>query len=546
MGRKPRQVVKGKHSTAHYFQLSKPDGLKQVKLRVKIQDYTSPIDLPLIYEGKKIKLLESQFDGGRITGGFENGHLVDVNYYMQGQQVRAVNIADDHYIRNVQLTGSQLSALLSRPSKEHAKTDAEIAVPVPTRPRYKPSPKDEQELKQVLTGKLDMLEYARRGEARKEMFYKKIEADNSDDFAKIYKHKESWDDTNIFQLLGYVRYGTKLDALDHEVPFISKPYKRLYKKLIFYRVNVKPSEHKSQFNAQWVHGFYKFLYQHGFERRLQKVTANPFKIDPTFTLSNTKDKEEYNVNTFGQGIHKHMRGYITVLKKHKLIDVDFGKDIEVSTFTKKYDGNLSSYGETIYYVTPKEFLACLKHDVPDKKLNTIRHLFICQVMMGAMRIKNLNGKKIVEQLDHFSMINFKQAKVNTLMSNVMLKPVRNILALYNNELPQLKEADYNEGLKSLFKYFVDKKHISDRTITKAIKKLTGESEEHYKLHELVSSKFARSTYYVINGMLGVPIEEIAKRAGHSTTDLAMKHYYNKAKENYTEEDRIELFEHFKK
>lgn len=528
MGRKPRQVVKGQHSTAHYFQLSKPNGLKQVKLRVKIDEYGSPLDVPLIYHGKKIKVLESQFDGGRITGGFENGSLVKVNHFMQDQQVRAVEIADEYFAKNKQLTGSQLSLLLSKPVPEKEE-------PIIQTKMLGGSPITVITVREDVDDQFAILDVP-----------KEVHERTPDDFNKRYKNEHAWNKSNIFELLGYVRYGTEPDALNQEMPLISKPYKRLYKKLIFYRTTMKPHEQKSKFNAEWVHAFYRFIYEYGFERRLQKVVANPFKIDPVFVASDTADREGYNVNTFGEGVHKHMVGYIKALALKDLIDVDFTKKIQVAAFTKQYGGKRSSYGDSIYFVTPKEFLACLKNDVPDTKLNTVRHLFICQVMMGGMRVTNLNGKKVFEQLDHFNMIQFKQAKVHTLLSNVMLKPVRDILAVYKSNLPKLTEADYNEGLKTLFKYFVDNKIIEDRTITKSIKKLTKESEEEYKLYELVSSKFARSSYYVINGMLGVPIEEIAKRAGHATTDLAMKHYYNKAKENYTEQDRIELFEHFKK
>ena len=68
-------------------------------------------------------------------------------------------------------------------------------------------------------------------------------------------------------------------------------------------------------------------------------------------------------------------------------------------------------------------------------------------------------------------------------------------------------------------------------------KLQGETIKQYKLYEIVPSKFARSSYYVISGAIGMTFEEMAKRAGHNSFDIAMTHYYNVGK-HYTQDDVI--------
>jgi hypothetical protein len=66
-----------------------------------------------------------------------------------------------------------------------------------------------------------------------------------------------------------------------------------------------------------------------------------------------------------------------------------------------------------------------------------------------------------------------------------------------------------------------------------------------KLYDAVSSKFARSTYYVLCGAMREPLENVIKRTGHSDRAIVLRHYYGVGA-HYTESDLLKLFEIFGK
>jgi hypothetical protein len=554
MGRKPNQIVKGNHSSAIFFLYSRQDkeGKHQLKLRLTVDRKTS-IEIPVIINREKIRVIKNHFNSGRVTGGYENGSLNNLNLYLARTAVNAINVGDQYCSNRKTLTPQILTTELEKLNKVLPVKNTDVVRTIQLDTNSDPNNYEPERVLNFDINKDDIenfnASYAghtfeSKEDAEEALVEINVNAKRAEIFKlpveKIYEHPV-WDRDNIFHAFGYIRYGSKIDAAGDKVPFISFAYQRFFKKLIYYRVNERPSERIEDLNEEWVHNFYRFILK-GFERRLQKVVANPFVIDNSFKKLPTGNFELYNINTFGEAIHKHMVGYIKQLYLEKIIPFDFSGHIQPEAFTKQYGGNKSSYGETIYNITPKEFLTLISADINSLELDKTRDLFVSQIMMGALRVSNLTGKKIISEIDHFSTIQFKQSKTKTLITNKMLKPVKQILEKYDGVLPAMSDAEYNSNLKSLFKNL----HLS-RIINKKIKKLDGKGEtvQQYKLYEIISSKFARSSYYVLMGAMGVSIESIAKRAGHSTTDIAMKHYYNLAQENYTEKDIINLLEHFK-
>jgi len=85
----------------------------------------------------------------------------------------------------------------------------------------------------------------------------------------------------------------------------------------------------------------------------------------------------------------------------------------------------------------------------------------------------------------------------------------------------------------------------DRVISWTELTLKGANKKTLKLFDAISTKFARSTYYVITGAMGEPLDRVIKRTGHSDKAVALRHYYAVGT-NYTEKDLIKLFEIFDK
>lgn len=341
-----------------------------------------------------------------------------------------------------------------------------------------------------------------------------------------------WNRNNIFECLGYMRYGSKLNAAKKEVPLLaSAKWHSDFKRFIYFRENgengMLPSESVKDFNAEWVHSYYRFIIE-GFENRLRRAPEpSPFKPNPLYVIQD--ERERYGKNTFIDNIHKGMKRYIQELYENGLIREDFSKKIDASAFV---DG--SDYGEKIHFITVAEFLQIYKADLPKgSKLDQTRDAFISLCVMGE-RKSDYKAEKLVQSIDHFKLATFRQPKTGTLLNNVLLKPMAKLQQKYRGELPPIT-TDFNDDLRDLIKHLKIK-----RTIQVPVKKIGEKTQyEPKQLSELISSKFGRSTFYLIGGVLGKSFEELRLMAGHKSINIAMKHYWELAK-NYTEQDLQDL------
>lgn len=577
-----RQVKQGKGKNCNaFFFLNKYEsqGKRTVCLRLKIEDQ-NPCEIGVKFNGKKISIAKNHFDNGRIIGGFEYKELFNLNIFLLQLCNRAVSIGDLFFTRSEKINADKFYRYLYGIAKDSAieqPTDKGLKI------HFVDQNNKETNLIRISENDLNQFNAEKASGKFKEGFDEVDEMVNikvvNDIGRKLKAHKQliaslppeqrfndrshaftdnsyieilnpeiksksnsrNWNDQNIFDCFSYIHFGTRIDAMGEEQPLIPKVFKTLYKKLLFYKVNASLVEDINYLNEDWIHEFYRFIYFTGFERRLHHAP-----IDPNGDLSIYKIKEDsilekYNINTFGQAIHKHTKAFITAMYKANLIKEDFTKKIDALAFTKNYNRNLSSYGESIYNLTINEFLKIVKAKLKKgSNEDKIRDAFVVAVMLGGVRYKNQKEEKVIQQLDHFSMVRFKQAKTKTLLNNVMIEPVKQILKKYNGSLPPIPTPDaYTIRIRK-----VAKDLGLDRIIEKPIKKLTGETVEQVKLYDLISSKFARSTYYLLGGVMGLSLEHLAKNAGHNSTDIAMKHYFQLAN-NYTEKDLQELLTLFK-
>jgi hypothetical protein len=561
MGRKVRSIVKGKYCSAYFLQHVKADetGRRIIKIRVS---NGKTVDSSVYYpdlKSKPLKVLPEHFNGNSIKGGYPD--LVSVNLFLLNLQIKAVEVADryhshDHF--NAEILKNELYGITEQADKQKEVQQVFEGY----------SKKEIKSFNQKLetghfvdeTGELDFED----ADDMKHAIEWSIQEDNQanelqsiHDIEQYYDQKTKhprghdpiflWNYKNIFECLGYIRYGTIEDAAGDIEPIINKSYHRLFKKFIYYRINATPSESIEKFDENWIHNFYKFIYNTGFERRLQKTVANPLIIDKTFKIQTpANEREFYSQNTFGDQIHKQTVAYVKKLFINKLIPVDFSARINAKAFLKKFDGQLTNYDSSRFNLSVQEFLGLIHYQPSTNELVDTKNIFICQTLIGALRISDLKKKKIINELDHLKILEVRQTKTGGLLKNVVLKPVEKILGSYKNELPAQK--NYNENLKKLFTEMVKKGVIKQRMIDQQQNKLKeggkvrrGETEA---MHDVISSKFARSTHYVVLSALGYEFEEIVKRAGHKSINIAMKHYYDVGK-NYTREDVTKLLEYFK-
>lgn len=592
MGRSVSASIKGRHSSAYYFlgqyKSLHQHGLakRQLKIRLIVQDQ-KPVDLGVKYNGEKISLFEFEFKDGRVVGNsFKPEVRNSLNVYLVQLLKRAVEIGDVAYLNMNRLNADILfrelydNSFVNEPLKVVKKIINTTGYYEPESERFIES----DEVTEVTKEDIDQYEAQPKSERKADFeYYKESQLNDGIDEGLLFnenqfeenkltliansnrtnrtlkaeqerlnklsvaerysdENKYKWNRKNIFECFGYLCYGTKIDAAGDRVPILGKDTTAQLKKLLYYRANNNISEHVDNFNAEWVHNFYKFCIHTGYEKRLHQTEVNPFIVDPEYKIRPDSKFEQYSVNTFGESIHKQMVWYITNLAKLGLIEKDFSTQLEPQAFTKQYNGNLSSYGEAVYNLTVTEFLKMLKTDLPkdEKKMIIARDAFVCSVMIGGIRHKNLKGKIEVDQMDVFNTIRFTQAKTKTLMQNVMLKRVQKIVEKYDGSLPPVGTTDeYKYNLQKLARFL-----NFDRVINRPIKKIKGQINQKVNVADLISPKFARSTYYIVGGAMGIPFEMLAKNAGHQSTDIAMKHYYNVAK-NYTEKDVKELLEQFK-
>ncbi|WHZ08119.1 MAG: hypothetical protein OJF59_001872 [Cytophagales bacterium] len=370
---------------------------------------------------------------------------------------------------------------------------------------------------------------------------------------------------DIIHLLALCRFGKKyIDARD-EYEKISD-YDNVWKSILDYWVNGEPSTLVRDFDIRWVNNFLKFMVKNGHIKMNHKLSSNPFILNKNEYRG--KERSEFAVGSFSN-LCKWIKDYISQLYQLKLIPHDFSEGISSTNYHKFH----AAYEyEAKHYILPKEFLIVYnaksaidklapdefltKLNIPDhidlkKRIDAGKktlysyglsktavndfkvvkeilvrtsHLFACQTFLGALRISDFKdeGKTRFKENQSNLYIQFTQRKTKTRVLNPILKPVLEICENYydGNLPPRFTDGDYNKYLKLLFRVLdFNRPFINQQPSLKG-----GYNDVESPLHEIITNRFARSTFVALMTAHGVPDKDIMKWTGHRSFDIFRTHY----------------------
>ncbi|GHM98876.1 hypothetical protein WSM22_03660 [Cytophagales bacterium WSM2-2] len=614
MGKKPVSVLKANGYSIYPYILRKSfadeNGLRGIN--IKATKVGSPEHNFELYDQKLVRIKGTKFENGNITSGHSREVMEELNLRIQSLKITIADYFRTHphiikdelmihlygnsfkkktnnqyvtipvtdrgmVIGEEVLTTSEIKELMSDLPKDLSKVVVEGTGSEETGEMVFQSREDVEE--EILSRKYQRSANQRNLERRRELDGMTPEL--------RYMEEDGWDKTNIFHLFGYLRFVIKKDAAGNPKLLISYDAQQLMSNLLSYRANRKPSEHVKDFNADWIHGFYKFVKETGNNLTLKKASHNPFVIDAKYKFTDKTKFKPYSLNTFGDSIHKKTLAYIKTLVDEEFITKDFTSKIDAQAFVKtdsNKKGHLTNYNENVDFIEPSEFLSLMYADLSFKKygkqiiqtelrevkridkkildnlaqreknrllekrateilndLEETRDSFVLAVLLGGLRVSDLlNYDKTVVNLTSFSLIQFEQIKTGGYVKNVIVKPALALLRKHHNKIPVESEAIFARNLKKLFKLLDFDRVINWKELT-----MQGAINHSQKLFDAISSKFARSTYYVLCGAMGESLDTVIKRTGHSDRAIALKHYFAIGA-HYTEKDLIKLFEIFNK
>lgn len=377
-----------------------------------------------------------------------------------------------------------------------------------------------------------------------------------------------FDPNNIIHLFGLCRFGKKYNEGSDKFENITD-YPRLWKSVLDFWINCNPSTDVKDFNIKWINAFLKYLVSNGHIKNNFKLNNNLFHLNKEEYIN--RERAPFALGSF-TNICKWTNDYIRQLYQLELIPKDFSSQIESRNY---HNFHAASEYEAKHYILPKEFMVvynaeekinCLTRkefflkldfgineiDPLEKQLKNyskkityyglthkaimdfekvkeilIRtsHLFVCQTLLGALRISDFKDTlktKFREDVTDRKYIRFDQKKTKTKVQNHLLDPVSDICnTYYNGELPpRYTEGDYNKYLKILFKMldlnrtFIDHQPSLDG----------GYKDVETPLDEIITNKFARSTFVALMTAQGMPDKEIMKWTGHKSYDIFLTHY----------------------
>lgn len=374
-----------------------------------------------------------------------------------------------------------------------------------------------------------------------------------------------FDQNDIIHLLALCRFGVRYNDARGDYEKISD-YDNIWKSILDYWVNGEPSTKVKDFDIRWVNDFLKFMVKNGHIKMNYKLSSNPFTLNKSEYQN--KERKEFAVGSFSN-LCKWIKDYISQLYQLKLISHNFSESI----LSKNYhDFHAASEYEAKHYILPKEFLSVYNAKsviiklTPDEFLNKLNipsetdfkkrievgketlynyglsksimndfekvkeillrtsHLFACQTLLGAMRISDFKdeGKTRFKENQSNLYIQFTQKKTKTRVQNPILKPVLEICEkYYDGNLPtRFMDGHYNKYLKLLFRMLdLNRLFIDPQPSLHG-----GYQDIKSPLHEIITNRFARSTFVALMTAHGVPDKEIMKWTGHKSYPIFLTHY----------------------
>lgn len=302
---------------------------------------------------------------------------------------------------------------------------------------------------------------------------------------RIYREVEAFSLSDKCKELNDVKsWNVKIENTESVITFMQSELKRknpAYQTMVQHNTLIKRLEQFGQIKT-----FSDFTYQ------------NVVDFD-AFLKSNGDDREALGDATANKR-HSMLNSYI-----REAINRGYCSYNPYGTFRPK-----KGKAKDPVFLTQEELEAIRDHDLKDvvdgDRIKKVRDLFIFQCYTGLayVDLKDFNGKEDISEIDGQKVIRSNRQKTEQGYITVLLPDAIEVLEKYDYKLPVISNQKYNDYLKLLALYVVDKE--KKPIITKRL-----------------TTHVARHTCgtYLINK--GVPIETVSRMLGHSNTKMT-RHY----------------------
>lgn len=489
-------------------------GYRGINIRItKDQKFISEIEC---YDKKGIRIKATEFKNGNITKGYNNDIIEEFNNRIKELLVLVCKYLTQHEFITKTLLMEKIYGreFISKVKKKRTKY---VTIPVTD---------DEGKI----TGELQLTnEQVNEALAcldddiySEDEIFEKIEIAHASKFIKEQEAKMTLEERyknnrynkkNIFEVIGSLLYLTQR-AGKIEKTLLAPKFHRILKRLILFRENnTSVSTHIKDFNADWVYKFFDWISERNTGRHFINLPKpNPFVFNEGYVLDDSIKYEPFSFDSFKDNIFKEMTMVINALYKQKLIHEHFKVSFEGYGET--------AYGKKIYSLTPSEFLTLIKAKNLTKDEEKVRDAFAVMVWQGN-RPSDYKTDKAISNIDNTIHVEFISPKTGLSVNTFLTEPVKRIYKKWKG-LPVVSDDEMNTTLRS-----IAKKIGLNRIIEKSVSKVGQQRTiERIALHDLISQKFGRGTFYLIGAIVGRSFESLMNSAGHTDKSIVNRHYWN--------------------
>ena len=338
------------------------------------------------------------------------------------------------------------------------------------------------------------------------------------DYNTRYK-KGHFDRNNIFDVFGFLWTENPLNG----DPYVPISYRSIILQLNDYRFNALPSQSISDFNTEWIDGFFTYLIKHGYpDVRIKGY--NPLNIHNYYDRLISAKRKPYKVQAF-EKVAKHFRRYLSLLKEYDLIR--YHKEVKLISANKYLSRDVSKdrFTKKEFSLNPDEFNTLATTDFNDSRLNLARDMFVIMVQGGGFRTSEIFKYVRIQKNE----ITVYRPKTKEMETNPIWGHLADVVARHNG-LPQnmLPIPEFREALKKIAGQL-----NFDRVITrpntqihnKKKEDLTIEDEvETIEIKKVFNPEFARKTLVTyLSHVKNMKDEDIITFTSHKNTKT-LKHY----------------------
>ena len=331
--------------------------------------------------------------------------------------------------------------------------------------------------------------------------------------------KGHFDRNNIFDVFGFLWSENPLNG----DPYIPKSYRSLILQLNDYRLNALPSQSVSDFNTEWIDGFFKYLIKHGYpDVRIKGY--DPFNIHKYYDRLKNAERKPYKVQAF-EKVVKHFRRYLSLLKEHDLIR--YHKEVKLISANKYLSREVikDRFTKKEFSLNPEEYDKLATTDFKDDRLNLARDMFVIMVQGGGFRTMEIFKSVRIRKNE----ITVYRPKTKVIETNPIWGHLADVVIRHSG-LPKelLPVQEYRDALKEIaIQLNLDREIIRPNTTIHNKKKedLTIDDEiEHIEIKEVFNPEFARKTLVTyLSHVKDMKDEDIIAFTSHKTTKT-LNHY----------------------